>query len=387
MAIDAPPVCPPPATEPASAVSKVDRIIASLSDRIRSKEWPQEQALPSRTRLSEEYGVSPATVSIAIRQLQKEGMVHIVSGKGVFISDGASRAGNGKVYPIVGIRRSFFSCSQSLASMSNQDLFGLLNIGGIFEAASSSQCPVLLLPGDHQEDRISRVYCESLGVQGVIFFVWDRESMAEALSLRKSGFPVILANKPVESTPLNFIDYDARGLIRQVVQDLTALGHRKIGVICAETAVQGYYEQLKRVFIEALEEAGIYDSFHDYWRFIPRHDGHLQPFHEAEAATDALLDLAEPPTAVFCWVPPILDHVQTVLKRRHLQTPKDISLLCSGYHGEQEMTVSGFMMPHHERGKRLLVELYETIRNPFHCVQELIPCRFVDKGTVSGPAK
>ncbi|HWL52142.1 MAG TPA: GntR family transcriptional regulator [Chthoniobacteraceae bacterium] len=375
--LEAPEVAP-------GSMGKIDRVIKSLGERIKAREWDSEQALPSRSRLSEEYGVSPTTVSIAIRQLQKKGMVRIVSSKGVFVADAAGQSGEAVFHPMVGVRRSYFSCEETLERMTNEDLFGLLNIGGIFEAASGSNCPVLLLPGSLKTDQLNRSYCESLGVQGVIFFVWGSESLQEALNLRQAGFPVILANKPVGSTPLNFVDYDARGEVREVVRQLTGLGHRKIGVICAQTPVPGYYERLKLDFIEALEEAGVYDSIHDYWRFVPRKEGHREPFHEAEAAAEALLDLPEPPTALFCWLPQILTHVQRVADRRGLRAPKDLSLICSGFHGEKEADVTGFIMPHKERGRLLLQEIHETIRNPFHCAQKLIPCRLVDRGTV-GP--
>lgn len=369
----------------ALSMGKIDRVIKSLGDRIKAREWNGEQSLPSRSRLSEEYGVSPTTVSIAIRQLQRQGMVRIVSSKGVFVADETHRSADGAFYPPVGVRRSYFSCEETIHRMSSEDLFGLLNIGGIFQAASVSNCPVLLLPGSLKSDQLNKNYCESLGVQGVIFFVWGNESIQEALALRQSGFPVILANKPVDSTPLNFVDYDARAEVRKVVEDLTALGHRRIGVICGQTPISGYYERLKLHFIEALEEAGIHESIHDYWRFVPRKEDHPEPFHEAEAATQALLDLPQPPTAIFCWVPQILTHVKKVLDARALQVPRDLSLICSGFHSEQEAHTTGFIMPHQERGHLLLEEIHATIKNPFHCAQKLIPCRLVDRGTVSRP--
>ncbi len=61
-----------------------ERVAADLRRRIAADEWAPGQALPPTANLAEHYGVSPSTVTRALRKLADEGLVTTVPRWGVF---------------------------------------------------------------------------------------------------------------------------------------------------------------------------------------------------------------------------------------------------------------------------------------------------------------
>jgi DNA-binding GntR family transcriptional regulator len=60
------------------------RVEASLRERIGAGEWASGAALPSVAALAEQYRVSRASVSKALRRLAEDGLVEIVPAWGTF---------------------------------------------------------------------------------------------------------------------------------------------------------------------------------------------------------------------------------------------------------------------------------------------------------------
>lgn len=63
------------------------RIAASLRERVEGGEWLPGEALPSVRALAAEYGVSPPTVSRAVRALADDGLVTVVKSWGTFVAE------------------------------------------------------------------------------------------------------------------------------------------------------------------------------------------------------------------------------------------------------------------------------------------------------------
>jgi DNA-binding GntR family transcriptional regulator len=60
------------------------RVEAALRERISGGEWQPEERLPSVAQLAAEYRVSRATVVAALRRIEADGLVEIVSNWGTF---------------------------------------------------------------------------------------------------------------------------------------------------------------------------------------------------------------------------------------------------------------------------------------------------------------
>lgn len=63
------------------------QIEMDLKERISRKEWALNEQIPSEAKLSEEYGVSRITLRQALAELEKDGIIRKMQGKGAFIND------------------------------------------------------------------------------------------------------------------------------------------------------------------------------------------------------------------------------------------------------------------------------------------------------------
>lgn len=60
------------------------RVEAALRARVNAGEWQPRERLPSVAQLASEYGVARSTVVSALRRMEAEGLVSVVSNWGTF---------------------------------------------------------------------------------------------------------------------------------------------------------------------------------------------------------------------------------------------------------------------------------------------------------------
>ncbi len=350
--------------------NKIETVTNHLAERISSMEWEANGSLPPQGQLSREYGVSPGTIALALRNLQQKRLVNIVSNKGAFVLGDSAGIHQERDYPLVGLRGSYVS---SIGGG------GGTLVNGIVEVANMEHCPLLLLPRPRDGSDYDLQYYHARGIQGAIFL--GGESHREAMQLRASGFPVILANKPIQSTPLNYIDYDHKKALRQIIDLFVKSGHQRIGIIFPQTSVPGFYDALLPEFLAALASHGLSCNVEDSWRCIDLGAAD----HGAETVRQ-LLSRPNPPTALFALSHTIMSLIFSVSKNLGLRIPEDLSVAASCYNSESVAMASGFVLPWMKLGECLFHELYATIKNPFHGIQKLLPLTFVDRQTIA-PAR
>lgn len=355
---------------------KTDVVIGSLRERIQNNEWEHDRPLPPQRHLAEEYQVSQATISIAIRQLQKEGLIHNSPGQGIFISEYIKQGNSKKLFPTIGLRGSYIAHVQDSLSIKQGSFYASEVLHAIWRMAHKVDCPLLLMPGT---TRLTRQYCQSQGVQGVVFL--GGESYEEALNLRLTGYPVITANDPTGPSPINYVNHDHASCLREVIRRFVEAGHRRIGVFLPSTSMPGSFQKLKPDFIDALCHHNILYNVDDYWHYFER--GKLE---NCIQTLDYMLSLKEPPTALFCHSGAFLPYIEKALHQRGISIPEDISLVYTS-DGRENPTISSFALQYDEMARLLLDGLYETIKNPFYSIQTLIPPVYTDRGTIAPPRK
>ena len=355
-------------------------------------EWYHGHKIPSRRELAKHYNVSPATVSNAIRELVQNAHLRSIPGKGVYVVDpdgqdgklnsSLEQTGKGRIVALAGayLPSSVQIDSEGAASVASQAI-----IEGIWSTAARTGCHLVLFTGmrgqiDIQEFR--RTAAEGLVLLGG--FPLDQQ-----IRLRQSGVPAIQANRPHGPVPLNYVDYNNPRLMAEAADRLLDAGHRRVGVITSQTSVPFALEEFRLKWIDRFCSRGMAYPFYDYFRPLDlgktsreypggKRDVELR---ESIRETRRLLDLPEPPTALFCRESRLLQGVLNVLEERSLRVPEDICLLVQEEAGKP-LEYSGFRHPHQELGHRLLEHLLETITNPLHFVQELIDVPFEDHGSV-----
>ena len=146
-----------------------------------------------------------------------------------------------------------------------------------------------------------------------------RSDDRQLLQLRAEGFPVVLLGQ-LPGSGIPFVDVDNVGAAKQAVEHLISLGHRRIGMIT--NAPLAYTAARDRLvgYRHALEEAGL-TCTQDLVR-----TGDFREESGVRAMND-LLDLAQPPTAVFVASDLVTFGAMMAIKQRGLTIPDDVALV------------------------------------------------------------
>jgi LacI family transcriptional regulator len=180
---------------------------------------------------------------------------------------------------------------------------------------------LVLSPTDHEHDReVSLIDRLMHGLTDGALIVMPEESSAELERLLDEGYRFVVVD-PLEPLAAKIPSVSAAHTsgADQAMQHLLGLGHRRIGAI---TGPSGWVatEDRRRGYHAALAAAGV----------LP------DPALEVEAdfeilggrrAAEALLDLAEPPTAIFAFNDNHAIGVLQAARARGLVVPDDLSLV------------------------------------------------------------
>ncbi|MBN1553312.1 MAG: LacI family DNA-binding transcriptional regulator [Phycisphaerae bacterium] len=357
-----------------------------LREKLRRSNLKHGDRFMSRKDISEKFNVSPATVTNALKILSEENLVKTISGKGIFVvdpslpldADGAPRKTASRTLGLIGKyvpTRGAIEAS-GLGMVASEPI-----INGIWSAAIQKQCNLVLLP--NARDHIDIDQLHEMNIGGVI--VLGGYPACELIKLRYAGIPAISANCLMGFSPLNFIDYDNRGVFKQVVDLAVSKGHRRIGFMAHAGTVAHFYEWLELYFIQAHLNHHLMYDWREYWQ-IGDLDVHTTPSQRtyrdiAVKTARALLDLSEPPSLIFCHQPTLLPGLCEELQNRNLRVPDDVSIVTAYNYSEHAM-FSGFDIPHVQLGGMLVENLLATITNPRFYVQDLLPLPFADRGSV-----
>ncbi len=139
-----------------------------------------------------------------------------------------------------------------------------------------------------------------------------------------SGLPSVLIGVPDEPNGLSCVDLDRRQAAVLAIEHLAALGHHAIGMVGAPQAVYERHSAYALRFIEGFEAAAAKRGVSANW--LP-----VEPNFEAiQSAVERLLAAQPSPTALIVQNEAALGAVLTVLERRHIRVPEDLSLVAVG---------------------------------------------------------
>lgn len=126
------------------------------------------------------------------------------------------------------------------------------------------------------------------------------------------GTPMVFLDRHPQELAVDSVVLDNAGGSRAAIRRLVEKGHRRIGLIFHELELEPIGERYRGV-LEALDEAGI----------VPDPELVVSDVRDpvgARAAADRLLDLADPPTAVFCANNRLTEGVATAVWERSADT-------------------------------------------------------------------
>jgi LacI family transcriptional regulator len=158
-------------------------------------------------------------------------------------------------------------------------------------------------------------------VEGLLLAPVGERSKPNLRILRKNGVPFVLIDRSLNGYQGDLVQGDSIAGARLLVEHLIGLGHRRIAMVSESGEVstardreQGYRQAHEHAGIALRPEFLVGSSAID-----PR---------AAHDATLALLDLREPPTAIFSVNNIAVVGVVEAIRERGLDVPKDIALVC-----------------------------------------------------------
>lgn len=155
-------------------------------------------------------------------------------------------------------------------------------------------------------------------IDGVVLSAPVTDALAVLDELERRGMPYVRISPGTDHERSSSASMDDVQAADDMTGHLVALGHRRIGFVIGHPDHTASDQRLFG-YRRALDRAG-----------LPFEPGLIRPgafdFGSGEAAADALLDLARPPTAIFASNDDMAAGVLTVAHRRGLALPRDLSV-------------------------------------------------------------
>jgi LacI family transcriptional regulator len=201
--------------------------------------------------------------------------------------------------------------------------FFTLLVSGVEEVAWRAGYHVILCntQGDLERERGYLEDMLSFQVDGVLIAPVGDRSRPNLRMLTRDHVPFVLLDRSVSGHDGDLVQGDSIAGARRLVEHLISLGHRRIGMITetddvstARDRVQGYREALEGAGIEFLPE------------LVP--ESSAIDVRAAHDTTLRLLDLPEPPTAIFAVNNIAVVGVAEAARERGLDIPGDLAVVC-----------------------------------------------------------
>jgi len=228
---------------------------------------------------------------------------------------------------------------------------------GVFEEASTRAAQLVLLKGERghppSPEAITRLIAS--GVGGIILAPPLGESPAVREVLRNAGIPMAVVGGTAPDAIS--VRIDDRQAAFDMTRYLIELGHRRLGFVIGNPDQSASAERLSG-FHAAVRATGGLDTFVVQGDFS---------FASGLVAGQMLLDLSEPPTAIFASNDDMAAAVISVAHRRHLDVPADLTV--AGFDDTTAATtlwppLTTIHQPVHALAGEALQRLIKEIGNP-----------------------
>ncbi|MFO1254743.1 MAG: LacI family DNA-binding transcriptional regulator [Sphingomonadaceae bacterium] len=252
---------------------------------------------------------------------------------------------------------------------------------GVLDAIRGSEYALLIHPVDRHSPTLFddiRRFIEQQRLSGVAILPPLSENDAFAALFDELGCNYVRMGSAELDDPAHLVQSNDREAVREGVAHLIALGHRRIGLV---EGPEGFRSALERRegWREALEAHGLDTGA----ELIARGS---YTFETGKEAGRQLLDLAEPPTAIFASNDVMAAGVVHVARERGLVVPDDLSVV-----GFDDTAIAATIWPP-----------LSTVRWPIRTMarsaalkllhpdlataeQSLFPAEFVPRASVSAP--
>lgn len=295
---------------------------------IDENKFSDNQKLPSENVLCRDLKVSRDTVRIALEQLEQEGLIYRRKGSGTFFHKDvvmSRELGGGKDCMQIGL------ILQGQDHDAEQEL-----IRGIRSIVTDNQANLRIFLTDNKFSNERRCL-QTVIHQNFQGFIVDgvKASMASPnldcyREIQRRGIPLVFYNNYYQNLNCPRVGVDNNASASQLIFQLACAGHRHIAGIFLYDNYQSV-EKFQSTF-SAMQKYGI-EFQDDYIKWCISNEAHNESF---EKSVWKFLKSIPKCTAIICCNYRIYRLVRQVLKKQGKQVPKDYSLVCFDYSGNQK---------------------------------------------------
>jgi len=299
--------------DPKSPIPKYHQLKSIIRQFIEKGKIKPNQKIPSEADLMTTYKVSRYTIRQAIGQLVNEGWLYREQGIGTFCAKHINS--NSERALMIGV----------ISVVVSNYIFPSI-IHGIDDVVHPKGYSIILGSANHQIEK-EATYIENMIAKKVDGLIIEptRSAVADANiehfhKLKRMGIPFVMIDSYLEELDSSYVCVDDVLGGYLAADYLIKLGHRRIGIIYksehipAIKRLQGYKKALRNYKIKYCEE--LIKSFTS-----PEEENPTFPL------VKELLQLKNPPTAIFCYNDQIAFQTCRALKKLGFRVPDDVSII------------------------------------------------------------
>ncbi|MFA4967134.1 MAG: LacI family DNA-binding transcriptional regulator [Candidatus Margulisiibacteriota bacterium] len=236
-----------------------------------------------------------------------------------------------------------------------------------------------------KDDYYPQIITKNL-VDGILFI--GKVHPNHVIMAKQKHIPFVMVGHPIPNTEMHCIVPDNRAGSIQAVEHLIKLGHKKIAIVLGEPT----YDPTSFERLEGYRFALINAGIEPQKEYLVQAD-----FGKPETAYDAtkkLLNLKNPPTAIFYASDSLAYRGYKAIKDAGLSIPKDISVV-----GFDNIDIKDYLTPfgpaltsvdidRRKMGKIAVDLLYEIINNPQRIpLRYTLPVKLIEKESTTSPLR
>lgn len=239
------------------------QIVQALRKQIASGELKSGDQVPTEAELSQQFGVSRITSKRALSELENEGLIYRIRGKGSFVSERELRAASDSTGPGAGAGSGGIG-NEVLLMLPFSHNPGLGDYGqGIQERLDASGHTLHIQASSPASQRRLLEHALLGTHQGLIFYPVSNADLDLLYQYALRRYPVVLLDKQLEGLPFPAVVSDNLGGAYEATAHLIARGHRRIA------------------FLSTNEPASFYTERERYWGYLKAMHEHAVPSLEA----------------------------------------------------------------------------------------------------------
>lgn len=294
------------------------QIYQKLREEIAEGHYPPGSRLPTEAEMMRRFSVSRATVRHALELLRREGLLVRIPAKGTFVRQQEVPVATTKLIAL-------------LALDVQLDFFGKIIRGAEQEAtAYGYKLVVRSTDNDAERERQCLIELQSHVAGFVIAPATGNQNHVHYGQLLVQGVPFVFVDRYLPEFNVDRVTSDNVHGGYLATRHLLELGHRRIGVISARKATT--CSERLRGYQQALEEFGVpYAPELVGHAMGRRRDGWDEYLHQGRVQAQALLQLPQPPTALFAMNDLLAVGALRYLNEQGIRVPEEIAVV--GYDG------------------------------------------------------